>query len=225
MKSAPQRLIAWKTSRAPSTTAIQNAMRMRYRRNQRPPRVVPCSSAGCSITALTLPAWCRDPGLAAVAQGGVRRDRFALLGEQAVHRRACAGYIRPERAIGSQLLGQGRGRQVVGRQKSEVVERQGSQELGSPVLEALFAAERVVHRRGRLLSRAVRQHEEHPVLLREVEPPQRRPVSLAQLRTRRQEEGDVGAESRRQLLQRAVRKRTPKRPVREAQRGSGVRAA
>src|SRR5215218_4258599 len=193
--SAPQRSIAPKTRSAPSTTAIQNATLVRLRRNQRPPRVVRCSRTGCSITAMTLPARCGDPDLAAIAQCGVRCQRLTLLGEEPVDRGAGARHVRAEGPSRAELWGE--------RQRGEVAERQAAEKVGTPLGEALCAAEAFVDGSRRRFLFSVREQQHDPVVLRQVEGPQLRSVSLAELRPNRQEEGDIRTQPGRERAQRA----------------------
>src|SRR5215211_6233890 len=222
--SAPQRSIAPKTRSAPSTTAIQNATLVRLRRNQRPPRVVRCSRTGCSITAMTLPARCGDPDLAAIAQCGVRCQRLTLLGEEPVDRGAGARHVRAEGPSRAELWGERRGGEVVRRQQGELAERQAAEKVGTPLGEALCAAEAFVDGSRRRFLFSVREQQHDPVVLRQVEGPQLRSVSLAELRPNRQEEGDIRTQPGRDRAERAVVAWVPERPVGEAERGGGVRA-
>src|SRR4029079_18073942 len=94
--------IAWKTTRMPSATAIQKAIRIRRARSQRPILLDPCSSAGplpndlSYSIASTVPSGGGEPGTAAAPEGGRGGAGDVEVLEEAVNDRARAGNVGPE---------------------------------------------------------------------------------------------------------------------------------
>ena len=93
-----------------------------------------------------------------------------------------------------------------------------------PAVRPVPLVEALVDRSRRFLQRAVREHEQHPVVLRQLERGELGAVSAAELRPRRQEERDIGAEPSREPVELGRRQRLGEREVREAERGRGVGA-
>ena len=137
----------------------------------------------------------------------MRRARVFAVQEEAVNGRPRARNIRAERAQRTQLVGQWRRREIVRWQRHEVARPPDSTERveqrGTPLLVAVAAAARVErgeHVARRRLDGAVRQHEQDPVVLRQVERRQLRTVRSAELRAVGEEVRDVSPELARQVV-------------------------
>src|SRR6266540_480264 len=222
--------MAWTTTSRPSMTAIQNAARSLRSRSQRPVRVVWCSTtARCSSTGTTLPSGRGEPGPPAGSERLARGLGPFAAGEEPIHRRSGAADVGTEGAELAQLLGERRRREVVRRQGGEVggspCLRQRLTERVATLLESWSAVEGLVDSCGRFLLRAAREHEQDPVVLRQGERRELAAVAETELRARREEERDVGAEAGGERVQPLGRKRRGQRLVRQLQRGRGIGAA
>src|SRR5919204_6894614 len=222
----------------PSRTAIQSAMRMRRARNQRPIRVErcsiapPCSSDWFAPIVSTVPSRNREPSAAVAPQLALGCSRGLAVQEEAVHGGAGAADVGAESAEPEQLVGERRGGKVVRRQRSEVARasgaRNGLRERGSAVGKAVARVaqvERGVDRGRRLLPPSVREQEDDPVVLRELERLQLGSGSGAELRAGREEERHVRAEARRELVESLRWQRLRQRLVRQTKRDGGVGAS
>src|SRR5689334_19774598 len=107
----------------PSSTAIHSAIRSRRCRSQRPARVEWWSIAPVPITRATLPSRFGQPQPAERRERRLRRLRRRARLEEAVERRAGAADVGPEGAVGTELGGERRAREVVRRQRGEVSRR------------------------------------------------------------------------------------------------------
>src|SRR5215218_1377826 len=174
--------------------------------------------------ALKLPAGCGDPGPSAALERRVRGERVFLLSEEAVNRRAGARDVCPKGAVAAQLVGQWRRGKVVRRKRAEIAEGKGPQQSCAPLAEALIAGEGVVDRAGGPFVLALREQEQDPVVLWQVERAELGAVPFAELRPGGEEEGDIGAESGGQFPERTAVQRPAQGPVREPERGRGVGA-
>src|SRR5947207_4029063 len=221
-----------------STSATIPASRRRRARSQRPERLVPCSmTSPCSsdlprAIASTVPSGHREPTSPDRTQGVGRGLRLFAPTEEAVDGRTGAADVGPERSATPQLVNERRRRKVVGRKSREVGRApdggKRAAELGTagPVAaSAVPCVEGLVHALGRLLPRAVREHDGDPVVLREIELLEASPVARPELRAGGQEERNVGAELGCNVAKTLPRQRPVERLVREPQGGRRVGAA
>src|SRR2546423_3677308 len=121
--------------------------------------------------------------------------------EEAVDGRTRTADVGAERAESDQLTGEWRRGEIVRRERSEVARSPNAfervQERGAPgvpALRAISCIERCVHRRGRGLLRVLRQDEQNPEVLRQVDGRERRAVAGTEPRSVDEKERHIGAE-------------------------------
>ena len=161
----------------------------------------------------------------AALDGSERGERIALLGEETVDGRTRARHVGPQRSELAELAGKRRRGEVVRWEGREVTEGDSPKERRSTLGESLFAGERRVDGRGRALAVAVREEDDNPVVLREVKRLQQRSVAFSQLGPVAEEERDIRAKLRRELVEPLLVERSRQGGVGEAEYGSRVRAA
>src|SRR5919204_6167001 len=213
----------------PSITAIQSANRSRRSSSQRLARV---ECASITLTRSNVPRWRRQPGASADAHPTLCPGRVRAVQEEPVYRRARPGHVRAERSKLAQLVGERRRREVVRREVCKVPRTPDALERveqhGRARLKIRLAAARIetrVHLGRRRLALLVRNDDQDPVILRQIELTQLRAVAGAELRARAQEERDIRTELARDRVEPVRRQRLGQKLIAECEHRCGVGTA
>src|SRR5262245_37146043 len=178
-----------------------------------------------SITAATLPSRCREPGCAPAGETLAHTGGPVAVGKEPVDGGACSRHVRAERAVLDELLRKRRRGEVVRWQRGQIAGFQCRAKLGAPLLEAMLTGEHRIDVGRRRLRRAMREQEEHRVVLWQVERLELGAVPGAELRAAGEEERDVYAQPCGDLVEALLLERRPQGFVRKPKRGRRVGAA
>src|SRR2546422_1474146 len=217
----------------PSTTAPQRASRNRRSRSQRPTRVPPASIIGWLYAIeSTVPRWCGEPRAPSGGDSFPRSPGFAAVQKQAVDGGARTRDVRAECAERSELVGERRRGEVVHRERSEVARTphraERVEQRVAPLLVAALPVARVecvVDVFRRVLPLAVRDEQQDPVILRQLDRRQLGAVACAELWPVFEEVRNVCSELTRVGSKLVVRLGFVAELVRQPESRCGVRAA
>src|SRR3954453_19082322 len=167
-----------------------------------------CLEGAVGRHASTVPSWNCEPDPAAGAERTPGLVGLLAVMEEAVHDGPGSADVGPEGAEAGELLGVRRRREVVRREGGQVARAadllERVLERGAAVFVALLCSARIesgVDRRGRVLARPLRQQQDDPVVLRQVELLELRARAAGKLGACRQEERNVGAETGGELME------------------------